>query len=71
MVENEFHFLFECPSYIELRIQYLNCYFYEHPNIFKLRQLFNSTREKQVTDLSIFIYKAFYSILDFISILYS
>ena len=59
VVENEFHFLFECPLYSELRIQYLDCYFYEHPNNFKLRQLFNSTREKQATDLSIFIYKAF------------
>ena len=59
MVENEFYFLFECPLYSELRIQYLDCYFYEHPNNFKLRQLFNSTREKQATDLSIFIYKAF------------
>ena len=60
VVENEFHFLFECPLYSELQIQYLEC-FYEHPNNFKLRQLFNSTREKQVTDLSIFIYKAFTS----------
>ena len=59
VVENEFHFLFECPLYSELRTQYLDCYFYEHPNNFKLRQLFNSTREKQATDLSIFIYKAF------------
>ena len=50
MVENEFHFLFECPLYSELRIQYLDCYFYEHPNNFKLRQLFNSSREKQATD---------------------
>ena len=46
VVENEFHFLFECPLHSELRIQYLDCYFYEHPNNFKLRQLFNSTREK-------------------------
>ena len=59
MVENEFHFLFECPLYSELRIQYLDCYFYEHLNNFKLRQLFNSTREKQATDLSNIIYKAF------------
>ena len=59
MVENEFHFLFECPLNSELRIQYLDCYFYENPNNFKLRQLFNSTREKQATYLSIFIYTAF------------
>ena len=52
MLENEFHFLFECPLYGELRIQYIDCYFYEDPNNIKLRQLFNSTREKQATDLS-------------------
>ena len=59
VVENEFHFLFDCPLYSELQIRYLDCYFYEHPNNFKLRQLLNSTRERQATDLSIFIYKAF------------
>ena len=59
VVENEFHFLFEFPLYSELRILYLDYYFYEHSNNFKLRQLFNSTREKQATYLSIFIYKAF------------
>ena len=41
------------------RVTLETCYFYEHPNNFKLRQLFNDTREKQATDLSIFIYKAF------------
>ena len=59
VVENEFHFLFECPLYNELRIHYLDSYFYENPNQFKLKQLFQSTQEKQIIDLSIFIYKAF------------
>ena len=59
VVENEFHFLFECPLYNELRRQYLDSYFYENPNQFKLKQLFQSTQEKQIIYLSIFIYKAF------------
>lgn len=58
-VENEFHLLFECPLYNELRSQYLDSYFYVHPNQFKLKQLFQSTQVKQVIDLSIFMYKAF------------
>ena len=33
-VENEFHFLIECPLYSKLQIQYWDCYFYEHPNNF-------------------------------------
>ena len=59
MVENEFHFLFECPLNSELRIQYIDCYFYEHLNNFKLQQLLNSIRKRQATDQSTFIYKAF------------
>ena len=59
VVENEFHFLFECPLYVELRTQYIDKYFYENPNHFKLKKLFQSTRENQIKNLSIFICKAF------------
>ena len=59
VVDNEFHFLFQRPLYSELQIKYLDCYFYEHLNNFKLQQLFNSIREKQATDLLIFISKSF------------
>ena len=58
VVENEFHFLFECPLYVELRTQYIDKYFYENPNLFKL-EVFQSTRENQMKNLSIFICKAF------------
>ena len=48
VVENEFHFLFECPLYVELRTQYIDKYFYENPNHFKLKTLLQSTRENQI-----------------------
>lgn len=59
IVENEFHFLFECPIYTDLRHQYLNNYFTINPNVYKMKQLFQSTNKKQVNDLAIFAYKAF------------
>ena len=59
VVENEFHFLFECSLYNDLRLQYMDSYFYINPNHLKLKQLFQSTHEKQVTDIAIFIQKAF------------
>ena len=43
-----FHFLFECPLYVELRTQYIDKYFYENPNHFKFKTLFQSTRENQI-----------------------
>ena len=46
VIENEFHFLLECSLYNDLRIQYLDSYFYENPNHFKLKKLFQSTQEK-------------------------
>ena len=59
VVENEFHFLFECPLHLELRTQYIDKYFYENPNHFKLKTLFQSMRENQIKKLSIYICKAF------------
>ena len=35
VIENEFHFLFECSLYNDLRLQYIDSYFYENPNHFK------------------------------------
>ena len=47
VVENEFHFLFECYLHNDLRIQNLYSYFYENPNQFKLKKkkAANFTRE--------------------------
>ena len=59
VVENEFHFLFECCLYNDLRIQYMDSHFYTNPNQLKLKQLIHSAHEKQVTDLTMFIQKTF------------
>lgn len=59
VVENDYHFLFECCLYNDLRIQYMDSYFYTNPNQLKLKQLFQGTHEKQVIDLAMFIQKTF------------
>ena len=41
----------------DLRIQYMESYFYTNPSHFKLKHLFQIISEKQLTDLAIYIYK--------------
>ena len=59
ILEDEYHFLFECPLYTDIRKQYLKRYFYQRPNMFKLVSLLNSTSNKIIRNLAIFIKKAF------------
>ena len=58
-LEDEFHFLLECSLYRELRIQYIKRYFWNRPNIVKLKELMTSTNKRIICNLSLFIEKAF------------
>ena len=58
-LENEFHFIFECPLYTELRQQYLHRYYIVRPSMYKLTQLFHTNVKKIMRNLSIYIYRAF------------
>ena len=58
-LEDEFHFLFECPLYDELRTQYLSRYFVVRPSMYKLTELFKTEVKKRIKNLSIYIFKAF------------
>ena len=57
--EDEFHLLFECKLYDELRKIYIKPYYYRWPNLFKSNELFNTQNEEVIENLSVFIYKAF------------
>ena len=59
ILEDEFHFIFECPVYSDLRKLYIDKYYINRPSMFKLIELFNTDRKKQIRNLSIFIFKAF------------
>ena len=40
-LEDESHFLFECPIYSNLRLSYFRNYYLNRPSMFKLVKLFN------------------------------
>ena len=58
-LEDEFHFLFECELYSDLKHRYLKRYFWNRPNILKLKELMSSSNKKIICNLAIFIQKAF------------
>ena len=58
-LEDEFHFTLICPIYKDLRIAYIQKYFYKRPNVMKFLELLNSTRPKILNNLAVFILKAF------------
>ena len=45
-LEDEFHFLLECSLYRELRMQYIKRYFWNRPNVVKLKELMTSTNKR-------------------------
>ena len=58
-LEDEFHFLLECPLYSDLRKLYIKKYYWCHPNIIKFTELLSSENENVVRKLGLFIYKSF------------
>ena len=69
VVEDEYHFVFECSIYNDLRTQLIPRYFRVRPSMWKLTQLFKSTNRRHILGLSKFAYKAFIQRNERISIL--
>ena len=59
ILEDEYHFILQCPVYLELRKKYISKYYWKRPNMFKLVELINSTNTGCIRKLCIFIYQAF------------
>ena len=59
ILEDEFHFIFECPVYSNLRKLYIDKYYINRPSMFKLIELFKTDPKKQIRSLFIFIFKPF------------
>ena len=58
--EDEFHFIFKCPLYNELRVIYISRYYYNtYPSMLKFIDLLNCTNVKRLKNLAIFVIKAF------------
>ena len=58
-LEDEFHFIFECSKYHDLRISLLPRYYRIRPSMFKLIDLFSPNFKKMQRNLSLYVFKAF------------
>ena len=60
-IEDEFHFLFECTLYNELRQQYIPRYYACRPSMHKLVNLFDTCSKKTMRSVAKYVYLAFQS----------
>jgi hypothetical protein len=58
-LEDEYHFVIECPVYLDLRKQYIKSYYWTRPNFAKFKELINSNNTTMVRKLATFVFKAF------------
>ena len=58
-LDDEFHLLFECNMYINLRKQFIDVQFTNNPSMLKTVQLLNSEDVRTINRLGIFLKKAF------------
>ena len=58
-LEDEFHFVLECPRYDDIRKKYISHYYLRRPSMFKFIELVSSKRKSHVKNLATFIFKAF------------
>jgi hypothetical protein len=58
-VETEYHFVFICPMFKDLRARFIPRKFLINPNVMKLHILMSSRNETYIKDLASYIYLAF------------
>jgi hypothetical protein len=58
-LEDEFHFLLECPLYIDLRKRYIKEYFWRNANVLKFTELLNNDNKVIIQKLSLYVLKSF------------
>jgi len=58
-LEDEFHFLLECPLYHELRRTYIKPYYWKILNMPKFIELIKTENKIEIRNLSMFILKSF------------
>ena len=56
-LEDEFHFLLECPLYYDLRKSLIDKYYWKHPNMIKFIDLLKSENENTLRKLAIYCIK--------------
>ena len=58
-IEDEYHFLFICTVYEELRIKYIPPVYYQNPNYHKMKCLLTADNENLLRKVSSYVYHAF------------
>ena len=58
-LEDEFHFLLECPLYHELKNPYIKSYYWKRLNMPKFIELIKTENKIEIRNVSMFIMKSF------------
>ena len=58
-IEDEMHFLLECPMFSDIRMLYIKKYYWKHSSMIKFIELLKSENENIVKNLALFVYKGF------------
>ena len=59
VVEDEFHFVLQCPLYSDIREKYIKTYYRTKVSMFKLVGLFNLSNKRTIIGLAKYVYLAF------------
>ena len=54
VLEDEYHFMFECKLYNDLRKKYIKPYFLRHCSMFKTIQLLESENKREIQNLAMY-----------------
>ena len=58
VVEDEFHFMFECPLFTCLRQAHLPKYYYKNPSMYKFQELMSTSNKSVQLKTSAFVYNS-------------
>ena len=57
-LEDEFHFVIECPLYKIARSKYIKPYFWKKTNVLKFVELLNNENKNTINNLSMYIFES-------------
>jgi len=55
-IENEMHVILLCPSYVNLRKQFIKSYYWKKPSVYKMLQLLSVTNTNELCNLGKYIF---------------
>ena len=58
VIEDEYHFIIECPQYKDLRCKYIKLYYYKHPSVYRFIQLLTTSNNKELKNLGKYLVQA-------------